>query len=251
MPNWCHNTLNITGPANDAAALRSLVITPRSKFDFEAVVPVPAFVDDWQSWSWLNWGTTKVAFDAGWMGPQRAAKRDAQQVAFFSTAWSPPIPVIARLSKRFAALILRIQYDEPMWGFHGFATLQNGETVAAKHEEYVLEEHSVRTSHGLQYLDDPESVYIGLGHDADADQLAGRFAKGFLKISPDVSLIVQPALELMGAGFDDDFLNSIGARIDNNRLDRAMIAPHIHQSGVRHFFMGQRANQFVEHGVTR
>jgi hypothetical protein len=169
MPNWCHNTLYITGPASDAAALRSLVITPRSKFDFEAVVPAPEVVDDWQSWSAEKWGTSKVAFDAGWMGAQRAAKRDAQQVAFFSTAWGPPIPVISELSRLFAALILRLQYDEPMWGFCGFATQQNGETIAAKHEEYALEDQSIGTWHGLQHLNDHDSIYIGLGRDADAD----------------------------------------------------------------------------------
>ena len=92
---------------------------------------------------------------------------------------------------------------------------------------------------------------VAVCHQPYRDQGPGRFAKGFLKISPDVSLIVQPALELMGARFDHDFLNAIGARIDDDRLDRAMISPHIHQGGVRHFFMGQRANQFVEQGVTR
>lgn len=169
MPNWCHNTLHIIGPTNEAAALRSRATTSRSEFDFQAIVPMPDAIDDWQSWCCEHWGTNKVAFDAVWMAPQRAMKRDAQQVAFFNTAWSPPIPIVAELSRSFPALILRLEYNEPLWGFRGFATMQAGEQIAAKHEEYVLEEECVCTSHGLQYLDHPDGVYIGQGRDADAD----------------------------------------------------------------------------------
>lgn len=168
MPNWCDNTLYVTGRGDDAAALRSRAITPQSKFDFRAVVPAPDVVDDWRSWSAEHWGTDRLAIDAGWMGLQRAARRDAEQVAFFSTAWAPPIPVIAELSSLFPTVILRLEYNEPLWGFHGFITLQAGEEIAAKHEEYVLEEESVRYTHGMQSLEEPGSVYVGRGRDADA-----------------------------------------------------------------------------------
>lgn len=69
------------------------------------------------------------------MSPARAAKRDAQQVAYFDTAWGPPIPVIVALSDQFPDAILRITYDEPSCGFCGFVTLQAGDVIAGKHRD--------------------------------------------------------------------------------------------------------------------
>jgi len=235
MPNWCSNTLLITGPADDAARLRSLMTTRKSRFDFNAILPMPeplrqsesstsaetawelkygdwadvkwkygpdhfdsreaalaaardaddwrpsviasgddlfpvitprSFDDladavqqlidehghpDWHSWAVANWGTKWSAADAGWMSPARAAKRDAEQVAYFDTAWSPATPVIVALSQRFPALTLRLEYCEPDWAFRGFATAQAGEVIAEKREDYVPWDDGCGLSHNLSH----------------------------------------------------------------------------------------------------
>lgn len=46
MPNWFHNVLQIIGPADDALALRTMMTTTESDFDFNAILPMPAAVRD-------------------------------------------------------------------------------------------------------------------------------------------------------------------------------------------------------------
>ena len=41
MPNWCSNTVLVTGPSDVAAQLRAMMTTERSRFDFNAVLPMP------------------------------------------------------------------------------------------------------------------------------------------------------------------------------------------------------------------
>jgi hypothetical protein len=41
MPNWCRNTLFITGPEDEAHKLRQLMTSQKSKFDFQSILPMP------------------------------------------------------------------------------------------------------------------------------------------------------------------------------------------------------------------
>lgn len=254
MPNWCSNTFFVTGPADVAAQLRAIMTTQRSRFDFNAVLPMPEalrqsesgtasktawelkygdwaevkwkygpdcfdsreaalaaareaddwrpsvyatpdqplrvrpprsfdeladavqqLVDkcgypDWYEWAVANWGTKWPASDAGWMSAARAAKRDAQQVAYFGTAWCPPIPVVASLSERFPDTILRLEYCEPDCGFRGFLAMQAGVEIASKHEHYDVYAESICLSHNIRDTRDHRPlIYIGPGRQADAD----------------------------------------------------------------------------------
>jgi hypothetical protein len=254
MPNWCSNTVYITGSATDAAALRALMTTSRSKFDFWAILPMPREIEqsessskaetawqlkygdwhdathkygpqhypsreaamqaareadewrpmvmatrdnpfpsiparsfddladavqeltikyghpDWHSWACANWGTKWSATDAGWMSAARAAKRDAHQVAYFGTAWSPAVPVVMALSERFPEVILRLTYDEPDMSFRGFVAAQAGEELASKHEVYDFYAEAVSLSHNLRECCRYRPlVYIGPGRGADGN----------------------------------------------------------------------------------
>ena len=240
MPNWCDNTLYITGSALKAKALRTKMISEASKFDFNAIIAMPhelrgtesssncdtawelkygvwedwhsygpkdfatreealeaarrnvdwgrlsnrnlSFDEladrlqslkvrhghySWYSWSVANWGTKWPAWRAGWMSPERALKRDAEQVAYFTTAWDPPIPVIDALSTRFKTLILRLAYQDIEGGVSGFFTIKNGKVLAEKHEEWNYEaEDGVGSVHRTH--EPCEVVYIGNGHGADS-----------------------------------------------------------------------------------
>ena len=41
MPNWCNNTLYITGPEDEAHKLRQLMTSQKNKFDFHSILPMP------------------------------------------------------------------------------------------------------------------------------------------------------------------------------------------------------------------
>ena len=254
MPNWCDNTLYITGCRSEAAALRALMTTSKSKFDFRAIVPMPAEIersellgrvliasslthcdwqkikhlfgleefatcdaalqavqgngeclrdamspggnpstvatgcgfdeladnapaglpkcgrDDWYSWCCDNWGTEWPAHAAGWMSSARAAKREAHQIAYFETAWSPPVPVVLALSARFPKVVLRLEYDEPDGGIRGSITVQAGSVIAEKREKYNVMEEYVLLCHNLHERDRGRGiVYIGHGRSADSN----------------------------------------------------------------------------------
>jgi len=256
MPNWCSNTLYITGPESDAKALRTLMTTAKSKFDFEAILPMPEEVrqsesgsksdtawrlkygdwstvqwkygpnhyatrdaaieaaraaddwrpsviatkdnpfpaipprsfdeladavqalvirhghPDWYEWSCATWGTKWPADLCGWMSPARAAKREAAQVAYFDTAWSPPVPVIVALSERFPLLCLRLSfYEEDGW--NGFVTVERGEITAQKDETCNWREECTSLSHDLTRPAD--TIYIG--HERDAQDGVPAFEK--------------------------------------------------------------------------
>lgn len=252
MPNWIANTVYVTGDADTARELRAFITTPRSKFDFNAVLPMPdeiagsesssqaetawklkygdwsdnshdygpgqfasredalaaaraadawrpmatsrpgaalpvvrprSFDDladavqslvlkhgfpDWHEWACATWGTKWSAVNAGWMGPARVAKRDAEQVAYFDTANDPPIKVILELSRRFPDVIVRLEFHESSCdgGIEGFMSVQSGCVIAEKHGEWDAWNDSICTSHFFDRFGD-QSVYIGHGKSAD------------------------------------------------------------------------------------
>jgi hypothetical protein len=125
----------------------------------------------WYEWACATWGTKWPAYDAGWMGPARAAKRDAEQVAYFETAWSPPIPVIVALSARFPAVIVRLDYHEidAYGGICGFVTVQAGNVIAEHHDEWDSSTASIEIDHTFDRSEYRTYVYIGHGRPADGD----------------------------------------------------------------------------------
>jgi hypothetical protein len=252
VPNWISNTVHVTGDADSARELRVLMTTADSKFDFNAVLPMPSelarsesstvcetawqlkygdwteikhhygpgqfasreramqaarasdywgkmssgnrsdrpyapryFDDladsiqklviehgfpDWYQWAIACWGTKWPAVDAGWMGPARAEKRDADQVAYFKTANSPPVKVILELSRQFPNITVRLDYHESSCdgGIEGFVSAQSGVVIAEKHGEWDALNESIMISHDCRRLGD-QTVYIGHERPADDD----------------------------------------------------------------------------------
>jgi len=72
---------------------------------------------DWYDWSVKNWGTKWNAIDT-----------DIQEnILFFSTAWSPPLPFVQAASKMFPRLTFELEYKEEGDGFFGVSAFQAGE----------------------------------------------------------------------------------------------------------------------------
>jgi hypothetical protein len=133
MPNWVFNRLTVTA---DEATLTSLAesvagvsgstlpgVEPEP-LSFQSVLPRPAASDDdWYEWNVSNWGTK---WDVNDVGVERSP---GELVFVFDTAWSPPFPVVARLSQLFPAAAVRLDYrEEQGWG--GSLELAAGEVVA-------------------------------------------------------------------------------------------------------------------------
>lgn len=101
-------------------------INPLSSYSFSAFIPpdLNSFERGWYDWRIENWGTK---WDVDIESPEKAAGSSSYQ---FSTAWSPPTPVIECMIKTYPDLIFRLTYVEEgpsyagiMEGFEGSVTL--------------------------------------------------------------------------------------------------------------------------------
>jgi hypothetical protein len=160
MPNWVNNTVSVRGDYNTVELFRSRISSPYemqySTFDIETqehikrtminkevfsfwnVIKPPkdklslysevsngnADRDwNWYYWNNLNWG---CKWDAS--NPEIVEVSENQIIYEFSTPWSPPLPVIAQITKDYPDLEVSIRYvEEQGWG--GTLTLLNGKVI--------------------------------------------------------------------------------------------------------------------------
>lgn len=119
MPNHVQNRLTLTGPEASIArfktmCLRSPVDEPDGSetFDFNAVIPTPAGLDDEQHLSWTveNWGTKWNAYEmAVWQDGFGCLE------ITFQTAWSTPEPVFVAVAKEFPDLAFKVVSFDESW----------------------------------------------------------------------------------------------------------------------------------------
>ena len=143
MPNWCSNTLTITGPRGGCAAFKEKATglcpwlkpeeTEVEMLNFHSLVPVPEEVlkagyeaagEDWERENWgCKWGADGTTIvDEG-----------ACITYEFYTAWSPPIEFLQTVAVQWPALVFVLAYEEPGIGFKGIAKFQ-GEI----HEDHCI-----------------------------------------------------------------------------------------------------------------
>src|SRR4051812_36437608 len=101
MPNWCHNTLTVTGEPNDVKSFITKVRGDDTRpLTFCAHVPEPNYdaepadesskFPDWYDWRWAHWGTKwDTSFDEELRRPSVDTTKPGVAVYKFSTAWSP------------------------------------------------------------------------------------------------------------------------------------------------------------------
>jgi Ferredoxin-like domain in Api92-like protein len=153
VPNWCSNTVIITGPEQDIDRLAQEICLQESKNNppvlrLERLLPTPPELlenqqtnpataiqllqrdpeegeqDDWYSWRVRNWGTKWDIDAAVEVGP-------GTLTSSFDSAWSPPVAAMRLISERYPSLSVTIEYDEPGNDFSGVSTFVAGETVEA------------------------------------------------------------------------------------------------------------------------
>jgi len=145
MPNWCSNTIHISGDQETLNNLKEFVGRPLKREGDEPVekpifslynITAPtkdsaprigeAFKsqgdDDWYHNQINSWGTKwDVAGDAS------LSEGEGYLSYYFCSAWSPPDLAIARLAEIFPTLSIQHSYDESGMGFWGIMTYKNGE----------------------------------------------------------------------------------------------------------------------------
>lgn len=179
MPNWCDNTLVITGPKDVIAEIAA------TKLSLEAIHPCPPELRntqappktpqigaankakyghaDWYSWCVANWGTK---WDPGPM--EFTFSDDTTIEAFFTSAWGPPVEGMKYLFEKYkdrGNFRLRLEYFELGAGFVGFSegTSKKGfkdtyiEDFDAKEFEEFVTKHDIASAMcEIEYLKELE-----------------------------------------------------------------------------------------------
>lgn len=165
MPNWCHNTLQVSGEPQHLQGFLDAVADPEQNTPlcFDSLVPQPPDLHervelgleglintelpdirlDWYSWRVRHWGTkwepnfghgvavallTEAAVEAGEPPADGAGLILLPGQAHFSflTAWSPPTPWVQTASKLYPQLEFQLTWAEPGNDFAGRLQLQAG-----------------------------------------------------------------------------------------------------------------------------
>ena len=136
MPNHVKNVLKVTGNEKEINKLMDFVSNDESPFTFEKINPTPSEdqtpdeykespIPSWYNWRCINWGTKWDAYEID------VDSHGRDEVYFnFLTAWSPPVPVLLTLSKKFKSLEFRLDFaDEDLSYNLGFIIMKKGEII--------------------------------------------------------------------------------------------------------------------------
>jgi hypothetical protein len=127
MPNWCENTLTVK-PENVMEDILTLYVRKDEKsknnfFDFEKITPISSLDENenWYNECIEKWGTKWcpeiIMCQGGYMS--------------FSTAWTPPIPIVRKLATLYPSAQFTLEYSEPEMELRGVysAQMKNGQIV--------------------------------------------------------------------------------------------------------------------------
>ena len=181
MPNWCENTLNVNGTAEDISAfIKWLDDKP---FCFERIIPTPDELqdscpfsqarkdsgagkeliekfgsDNWYDWRLQNWGCKWDIDDR----EGRPTHSSAKLICFdFQTPWGPPERAIYTLSLKFPNLTFFLAHYEMGCGFAGEMKVKNGESEGTYYDaEENVESFKKYVSErwGMEFDEEEETV---------------------------------------------------------------------------------------------
>lgn len=158
MPNWCDCELTVTGNKQDLdvfmdkAALDGACLTfvpfvspPKEYLEYrkewdewykkeDKTIDEPQIRPigfDWYHWNIGHWGTK---WDAAYPSCERLT--DTEATYGFSTAWSPPSPVIEAMCEQHPTLAFELRYYESGMGFQGHIIAMDGEVTLEDSSDY-------------------------------------------------------------------------------------------------------------------
>lgn len=145
MPNYCYNSLSISGSNETLKKIYNLVHSDDNEFDFEKIIPMPDYIfrgslgaeeekiygkNNWYDWSIEHWGTKWNSCDAHCDWSPDFLEYD------FETAWSPCEPVIKALATMFPDTKIFYNYSEGGMCFLGKQEFENGRMTYSAEGDY-------------------------------------------------------------------------------------------------------------------
>lgn len=156
MPNWVSNNLSLhsNNPEMTARIIEEVRGSEKQPLSFQRIMPKPDDVEDWYQWQIEHWGTKWDMYD----GTTVDTSDPLAVHYFFETAWSPPIPIVYKLSALYHDVTVTISYlEEQGWG--GELTLRNGEIIAEKSWD-IPESHAELSGHGGECFCEIDNTYV-------------------------------------------------------------------------------------------
>ena len=137
MPNWCYNTLTVSGEKEDVVRFRK---ENKEKDVNNKIKDVPLsfikaipYKGNWNhEWCIKNWGTK---WDVSDVETQLNEINDTDIQYNFNTAWVPPEKWFRFIVKKYPKLYFHLEYEEEGIGFSGEIIAENGEIVEEVYEE--------------------------------------------------------------------------------------------------------------------
>ena len=177
MPNWCENTISVSGNPELIKKLKDFVGRPINKADEKIEEPIYSLAnimpstpdaepllgkmsestgfEDWYHNNINSWGTK---WDVAGNAYMNYTEGEGFISYSFDSAWSPPTPTTERLSEIFPELSIEHRYYESGCDFWGIETYKAGELVSEEGGELS---HSAWERLGMdcynceQYEEDP------------------------------------------------------------------------------------------------
>lgn len=158
MPNICKNDLTVTGKVDEIRKFLEFAkgTNQESELDFNRFIPYPEEYkkkdearDKWirehngiwssdcpadgfnsggYEWCCKNWGQKWNAYDIHVEPLRERGDAEGGITMHFSSAWSPPEPVVLKMAEMFPDLVFDLQYSEPMMGLYGHRVF-SGNTI--------------------------------------------------------------------------------------------------------------------------
>jgi hypothetical protein len=178
MPNWCSNTLQISGNKEQLEMFKQKSIIKSGMdvdiFVMDGCVPMPEELgicegltpeqiverrlkygyDNWYDWRFENWGSKWDAQE-----PYITEEVDGLTINF-DTAWSPAIPYVKQVAKMYPDLIFDLYFMETGEWFAGRVFAKNEEV----NEEYGEPKQVDDDGNEVTY-DEEKDMYLIVGTD--------------------------------------------------------------------------------------
>lgn len=136
MPNWCNNSIEISGPADKIQKLFDAATTSTDTGLLHAMVAMPAELkgttspsdgENWYSWCVSNWGTKWEVDSSNLEIVHDTASNTASIYGWFDSAWAPPIAALVSYGEQNTDVQIELFYNEPGMAFCGKLTVADGE----------------------------------------------------------------------------------------------------------------------------
>jgi len=144
VPNWCNNTITISGPKDTITAiweranqegnglLNAMVPQPENIFkgnlgQAEEQMCEEQGIPNWYDWNIANWGTKWDVDISEGLELVEHPDGTASIEGWFDSAWSPPIEAYNTFSTTHPDCEIEAYYDEPGMAFLGYWSTQGGD----------------------------------------------------------------------------------------------------------------------------